>query len=210
MPGLIEAIASTVIFLFSAGSQPLPIGTGFLIGFPVPSQEGNYIPLVVTARHVLGSHRSVLARFSTEEGLTTKMVEYDIAALRASNDYWEHPTDNGVDIAVFRSLHHIGTDYKTIPIELIATKSIFQNEEIQQTDRIMIPSLLINFMGSAMNYPVFRGGIIASIPTEKVPIKYMSGGVEIVTEQEIILIDATCVQGASGSPIFLWPGLVHV
>ena len=61
-------------------------------------------------------------------------------------------------------------------------------------------------MGSGRNYPVFRNGFIALIPGEKVPMKYPVGKREIVTKQEIIMIDATSIPGASGSPIFLWPG----
>ena len=83
---------------------------------------------------------------------------------------------------------------------------MFDSIKIQQTDRIIFPSLLINFMGSSMNYPVFRDGIIALIPEEKVPLEYKVGRKLIKTKQRMILVDATSVQGASGSPIFLWPG----
>ena len=61
-------------------------------------------------------------------------------------------------------------------------------------------------MGSAQNYPVIRDGSIALIPEEKVPMKYKVGSREIVTKQEVILVDATSIPGASGSPIFLCPG----
>ncbi len=206
MNGIMEFIASTVIFLFSAGSNPQPIGTGFIIGYPIPEKEGQVIPLVVTARHVLGDQNKVLARFSTQEGSSTTFVSYDIESMKKNNDYWEYPGDDGVDIVVFRSLHFKETKYNLFPINLIATKKTFEENTIRQTDRVIFPSLLINFMGSAQNYPVIRDGSIALIPGEKVPMRYKVGSRVIVTTQEVILVDATSIPGASGSPIFLWPG----
>lgn len=206
MNGIMEFIASTVIFLFSAGNNPQPIGTGFIIGYPFQDKKGSIIPLVVTAKHVLGDHKKVLARFSTQEGSSTAFVQYDIDTMKKDNDYWEYPGDDGVDIVVFRSLHFEGTKYQPFPIDLIATKKTFEENAIRQTDRVIFPSLLINFMGSAQNYPVIRDGSIALIPREKVPMEYKVGSREIVTKQEVILVDATSIPGASGSPIFLWPG----
>lgn len=206
MPDIMDVIASTVVFLFSVGQNPQPIGTGFIVGYPMPNKEKAFIPLVVTAKHVIGKHQRILGRFSTQEGASTAFVQYDIASLKKSNDYWEYPDDDGVDIAVFRSLHYEGTKYEVFPVDLIAKKAKFEEEKIRQTDRIIFPSLLINFIGSSMNYPVFRDGTIALIPKEKVPMRYKVGNKEIVTQQEVILVDATSVPGASGSPIFLWPG----
>ena len=206
MNGIMEIIASTVIFLFSAGNNPQPIGTGFVIGYPLLDKEGSVIPLVVTAKHVLGDHKKVLARFSTQEGSSTAFVQYDIEIMKKDNDYWEYSGDDGVDIVVFRSPHFEGTKYQPFPIDLIATKKTFEENAIRQTDRVIFPSLLINFMGSAQNYPVIRDGSIALIPEEKVPMKYKVGSREIVTKQEVILVDATSIPGASGSPVFLWPG----
>lgn len=206
MNDIMGFIASTVIFLFSAGNNPQPIGTGFIVGYPYPGKDGSVIPLVVTARHVLGDHKKVLARFSTQEGSSTSFVEYDIELMKKANDYWEYPNDSGVDVVVFRSLHFEGTKYAPFPLDLIATKETFKENAIRQTDRVIFPSLLINFMGSAQNYPVIRDGSIALLPEEKVPMKYDVGSKEIITKQEIILVDATSIPGASGSPIFLWPG----
>jgi hypothetical protein len=206
MNGIMEVIASTVIFLFSAGNNPQPIGTGFIVGYPMPDKEGKVIPLVVTAKHVIGDHRLVLARFSTQEGGSTAFVQYDMDAMKKSNDYWEYPGDDGVDIVVFRSPHFEITKYTPFPVDMIATKKMFEDDAIRQTDRVIFPSLLVNFLGSAKNYPVIRDGSIALIPSEKVPMKYKVGSREIITEQEVILVDATSIPGASGSPVFLWPG----
>jgi hypothetical protein len=167
--------------------------------------EGKYVPLVVTAKHVIGALNKVYGRYTPKDGKTPAIVEYDLAAFRESGDLWEH-SDPGVDIVVFRTPHFEQTKYEPIPLELIASKEDFAKNQIQSTDRVIWPGLLVNFMGSERNYPVIRNGTIALIPDEPVPITYDKGGKKVETRQELILVDGTAVPGASGSPVFLWPG----
>jgi len=163
------------------------------------------VPLVVTAKHVVADNAQLLGRFSTQAGTSTAFVLYDIQVLRQAGDYWEH-SDDGVDIAVFRSQHHVETKYAVLPRDLIATRDTLRDEDIAQGDRIIFPALLVNFVGSARNYPVLRNGVIALLPDERVPMQYSIGAKIIQTQQEVLLLDATSIPGASGAPIFLWPG----
>ena len=130
-------LGSTVIFLFAMGQGgQVPIGTAFIVGYPVPGAQDQFVPLVVTAKHVIGDNKKVFARFSTQSGKEPGMVEYDLDALRHSGDYWESK-DPGVDIVVFRSLHFQETKYEPIPLELVASKADFKATEIQTTDRVI-------------------------------------------------------------------------
>lgn len=201
-----STLASAVIFLFAQNQYgQVPIGTAFIVGYPVPGQANQFVPLVVTAKHVIGTTSKVIGRFSTQEGKTPATVEYDLAALRRGCDYWEH-SDPGVDIAVFRTPHYTEAKYEAIPYELIASRQDFKAAQIQTTDRVVLPGLLVNFMGLARNYPIIRGGTIALMPEEPIPMRYAVGSKMLETRQEAILIDATAIQGHSGSPVFLWPG----
>jgi hypothetical protein len=204
VPDIISTLSSTVVFLL-AGTPHEPIGTAFIVGYPHPTIENASIPLVVTARHVTAGRDHILGRYSTVGGKSTSLVKYNLSELKSSNDYWEHP-DQGVDMAVFRTPHFEVTKYTPLPLDLIPTKETFKSEDVKQTDRIIFPSLLVNFMGSERNYPVVRDGTIALIPEEKVPLSCEAGNTIVQTEQEVIFIDAISVPGASGSPIFLWPG----
>ena len=204
MPKRVAALSDTVIFLF-AGEPAQPVGTAFIVGYPVPRLDNATVPLVVTAKHVAADHKKLFGRFSTTEGKTTAVLEYDITRLKADGDYWEHP-DEGVDIVVFRSMHPHEAKYEAIPLRFVATRETFQQEDIGQADRIVFPALLVNFLGSARNYPVLRDGAIALVPDEKVPLRFNVGSRVISSEQELILLDATSIPGASGSPVFLWPG----
>lgn len=209
-PGVLwvaSLLASTVIFLFALnGGTEVPIGTAFIVGYPVPGHADQYAPMVVTARHVIGDHKVVLGRFNTQDGSSTAAVTYDIEAMRAAGDYWEH-ADDGVDIAVFRTQHFATTAFELFPFDLIASKEDFTRQQIQATDRVIYPSLLVNFMGQARNYPITRSGSIALIPDEPVPIQYRSGARTVQTYQEVVLLDSTAVAGHSGSPVFLSPAV---
>lgn len=161
--------------------------------------------MVVTAKHVVGDYERIVGRFTAKSGAIPVGVSYDLKSLRLQGDLWEH-SDEGVDLLVFRTRHFKELEYEPFPMELIASKKTCTDEDVKATDRVIFPSLLVNFMGTARNYPVTRDGSIALIPDEVVPLEYDVGTKRIRTKQEVILIDATAVPGASGSPIFLWPG----
>lgn len=197
-------IASTVIFLFEEHAE-VPIGTAFIIEYPVPGRQGLRVPLVVTAKHVLGDREAVTARFTSKSGTEPIFAGYPLRIFRRQADLWEHP-DEGVDLVVFRTPHLDETVYVPIPFEAIASRQTYVEEDINATDRVIFPCLLSNFMGTTRNYPVIRDGSIALVPEEPVPIEIEIGPRKIPTDQEVILIDATSIPGASGSPIFLWPG----
>lgn len=202
--GIVENLGASVLFLFPEASG-YPIGTAFAVGYPIPDSANTFIPLLATAKHVLGELDRVVARFSMKESQHPGHVLYDLKQARQAGDLWEHP-DHGVDLVLFRTLHIPNSDYRVIDPSLVATREIFQREQIAVTDRVVIPSLLWNFMGATRNFPVFRRGDIALIPIERVPLAYMVGSEQITTEQEVIFVDAIATQGASGSPVFLWPG----
>ncbi len=204
LTSMMTAIASTVIFLFTAAGD-FTIGTAFVLGYPVPGKPGSYVPLIVTAKHVIGDRKEIIGRFSPKNGKVPVRVTYNLEGLRRAGDLWEHPSD-GVDIVIFRTPHFGTTDYTVISIADIASKQTFEDEDIKVTDRVIFPSLLVNFMGSSRNYPITRNGHIALIPEEPVPLKYDVGSRTIQTQQEVLFIDGTSVPGASGSPVFLWPG----
>jgi hypothetical protein len=205
MVGTLKVLASAVIFLFPEDSQ-IPIGTAFIVGYPSPARQGMVVPLVVTAKHVVGDRERIVGRFTKKSGGIPAGIPYDLAELRSKGDVWEHP-DEGVDLLVFRTPHFKETEYEVIPMSHIASKKTYVEENIQPTDRIIFPCLLVNFMGTFRNYPVIRDGSIALVPEEPVPLFYDTGTRRIKTEQQVLLIDATAMPGASGSPIFLGPGV---
>ena len=167
MEEFVRNIASSVIFLFDEDGED-PIGTAFIIEYPVPGKSGLRVPLVVTAKHVLGDREVVTGRFSTKSGIVPVHVEYPLADFRRQGDVWEHP-DEGVDLVIFKTPHLDETVYVPIPVEAIASRETYAEEDVKATDRVIFPCLLTKFMGTTRNYPVIRDGSIALIPDEPVP-----------------------------------------
>lgn len=200
---MFSVLAKTVVFLF-AGSPPMPIGTGFVVGYPHPTVPGAVVPIVVTAKHVVAGQAKVLGRFSAKGGHGTGFIEYDLVRLRSEKDYWEHP-DPGVDIVAFRTIHSDQADYEFLPLDLVATPENLKAEDVAPTDRVLFPGLLVQFFGSTQNYPVMRDGSVALLPGEPIPLKIQMAGQIIETSQPLLLLNAISVQGASGSPVFLSP-----
>lgn len=197
-----QQIKECVLFLFD--TETGTVGTGFLIGCSHPELNGRHIPYVVTAKHVVDGKSKIIGRYSHKVGAIVQ-VEYDLDRAKRMNDYWEHP-DPGVDIVVFRTLSYNDALMRTIPQDLIASKDIYQMEDIKETDRVLFPGLLVNFMGESGNYPVTRSGNIALIPKESVPLKIPYGETIVDTRQDVFFVDGTVLPGSSGSPVFLYPG----
>jgi len=161
----------TVIFLFAEDGRS-PIGTAFIVGYPSARSEGMVVPLVVTAKHVVGDREKIVGRFTRKSGGSPAGITYDLVGLRRSGDLWEHP-DEGVDLLVFRTMHFAEADYEVVNMSSIASQRTYLEERIQPTDRVIFPSLLVNFMGTSRNFPVVRDGSIALVSDEPVPLNTM-------------------------------------
>ena len=211
---LSSILAKTVIFLYEdRGMKDSShvyvgdiLGTAFIVGIPFPNNPQRSIPFIVTAKHVIADRKSVLGRYNTKIGNAPFYITYNLDSLKKKNDYWEYPDDKGVDIVVFRTLVYENVDFESIPINIIATKEIFKNEQIDGGDRLVIPCLMANYPGVTKNYPIFRDGSIALISEEPVEFNWKLGTQEIKTSQPIIFVNSTLNEGFSGAPVFLWPG----
>ena len=212
---LSKMLTQTIIFLYEDKTPPNSekivegniLGTAFIIGIPVTGDKIQTIPFIVTAKHVIANQHKILGRYSMRAGSETVFVQYDLEALRASNDLWENKKDEGVDIVVFRSPFFPDTNTRVIPIDFIATKEIYESEYIDVADRIIIPCLLGPYPGVTQNYPIFRDGSIALITEEPIEFSWPLGEKMIKTRQRVIFINTTINEGFSGAPVFLWPGV---
>ena len=183
--------------LYSESNEPL--GTAFVVGYPVASDNTKSIPLIVTAKHVLSGQRKIIAKFKAKQSSKAKTVAigYDLDVLKRQGDFWEHD-DSTVDLVVFRTLVPDQSDFQTIPVGLVASQKAYEEADIKETDRVVFPSMLVGLRDLSRDYPVIRDGTIALIPEE--PISWQGH------KSELVLINAAANQGSSGSPVFLWPG----
>lgn len=71
-PSLSSILTQTIVFIYEDKTPPgspnnVPgrvLGTAFIVGIPLPGHPDQFIPFVVTARHVLADRMTVLVRFT--------------------------------------------------------------------------------------------------------------------------------------------------
>jgi hypothetical protein len=201
-----DTVAPSIVYLYDESATGEPknlLGTAFLVGVPAKT-PGQYVPVVVTARHVLGDRAKVLGRFNAEKGGAPRYAEYDVAALKQSGDYWEHP-DAGVDVVAFRTPIFDGIASSLTPLDSVASREDFDRLGVDVTDKVVLPSLMQAVPGATHNTPIFRDGSIAMLAGDPIPLKFSAGSREVKTQQALILINSTVNEGYSGAPMFLWP-----
>jgi hypothetical protein len=214
-PSLSSLLTQAVVFIYEdktpANSQNLVpgrvLGTAFIIGIPLPGRPEKSIPFIVTAKHVVSGESKILVRFTLKSGNEPGFAQYDLEGLRKNNDLWEYPNDEGVDLMVFRTPVYDSIKFLMFPIDLIASMETFTKEDINVSDRVMIPCLMPNFPGITQNYPIFRDGTIALVTEEPISFTWKLGTRVIKTSQRVIFINSVVNEGFSGAPVFLWPGM---
>lgn len=213
-PPLSNLLSQTVVFIYedktpanSPNLIPGPVlGTAFIIGIPMPGHPEQSIPFIATAKHVVAGRLKILVRFTLKSGGEPGFAQYDLQELRSRNDLWE-PTDEGVDLVVFRTLAYPAVKFLMFPIELIASKETFAKEMINVSDRVVIPCLMEKFPGVSQNYPIFRDGTIALITDEPISFTWNLGTRPIQTSQTLVFVNSILNEGFSGAPVLFWPGV---
>lgn len=214
-PSLSSLLTQSVVFIYqdrtpANSSNIVPgkiLGTAFIIGIPQPGRPGRSFPFIVTAKHVVTGESKILVRFTLKSGNEPGFAQYDLEKLRGDSDLFEYPNDKGVDLIVFRTPVYASVKFLMFPIDLIALQETFTKEDINVSDRVIIPCLMANFPGITQNYPIFRDGTIALITEEPISYTWKLGTREIETSQRVIFINSLLNEGFSGAPVFLWPGL---
>jgi len=110
--------------------------------------------------------------------------------------WFNHPTDDSVDVAVIPFASGIIGQYdiQDIPISMFATDDKIVEYDIGVGDEVFIVGLFTRFMGHSLISPIVRTGNIAMMPKEKI-----SNGTE---EIDAYLAEGRSIGGLSGSPAF--------
>jgi hypothetical protein len=202
-----DTLNTAIVFLYE-DRRPIErarlLGTAFVVGVPAPGKSGQFVPIVVTARHVIAERARIVGRYTSASDSGPVYVEYDMALLRAGGDLWEH-SDEGVDIVAFRTPVFDSVKTSVIPVDSIASREVFERENIDVMDRVMLPCLMEAFTGATRNYPIFRDGSVAMLADEQMPLEWFLGTRRVSTRQRLMLINSTVNEGFSGAPVFLLP-----
>lgn len=169
-------------------------GTAFFISVPDGTQSSGQRICLVTARHVgenLNAKKFTIRQNTTKGGSEWIEVEANVT-------WWFHPDDTAADVALlsFSIPPHSDLKAKIIPSSMFATDDDFASGKIGLGSEVSIVGLFTQMAGTTRNFPIVRSGNIAMLPTERVET-------ERYGPADLHLIDATSVNGLSGSPVFV-------
>jgi len=167
------------------------VGTVFWIGNDKIPRQPIYL---VTARHVIDGIRSLgLDKVHLRVNLTNGTSTWYPTNLR---DWFSHPVDDSIDVAVHPDLLPPGLDHQVFPMSECVTPELLAEKEVGVGDEVFIVGLFRHHKGEAKNIPIVRMGNLATLGEERIEVPKFG-------KIDAHLIEARSIGGLSGSPVFL-------
>jgi hypothetical protein len=166
-------------------------GTAFAFGMTASPPFRYNKSYFVTAKHVVVK----TAKLSMDGKVTIRINKRGsgtVALSTSPQEWFFHPTDDTVDVAVLPLPSIAPFHLRHIPDSIAATSEIMEREGIGIGDEVFITGLFVNHVGIERNIPILRTGNIAMMAKEP-----------LVDGEEAILIEARSIGGLSGSPVFV-------
>jgi hypothetical protein len=110
-------------------------------------------------------------------------------------EWFYHPTDPDVDIAVTGFVPEPESDIVAIPFESLLTPEKIKTLDIGVGDEVFFPGLFWYAPGNRKNTPIMRMGNLAMFPVDPIVVEHGT--------MEAYLIEARSIGGISGSPVFV-------
>jgi hypothetical protein len=204
IPDEIRKTVGFVAYHNKATEQITPVGSCFFLGHdPKDGQKTSKKMYAVTARHVIDQLRDKGVEQTILRLNPTLPSDTNFIGLIAPiNDWYVHPTDRSIDVAIFEMGVPKGADHLVIPISMCATKDVFKRHEIDLGDEVIISGLFQHHFGTRRNIPIIRVGNLAALNEEKIATNSFG-------EIDAYLIEVRSIGGLSGSPAFLNLGTVR-
>jgi len=176
-------------------STDVKTGTGFFFNFPTDSHE--YVPVLITNKHVIEGTERLGFLIHTAANREAKAPTANAEIDSIPSDWILHP-DPKIDLCglvvgpVLNSMNPLIPFFRSLDPGLIRS-----DEELQALDaveQILMVGYPNGLWDSTNNFPLLRRGITASHPA----VDFNVDGVATT------VIDMACFPGSSGSPVFIY------
>lgn len=203
------------------------VGTGFVIFVPIPELGKNASGhergclFLVTAKHMIrqvtpdhkpGPYaKNLTVMFNNiaphgPSGQLRDQADVDIIDSRGDLRWFVDGSDPIADVALQgASIDPNIVEFKSIQQDWFATKSVIEEEHVNENDEVLFAGLFTGFISSHKNYPVVRRGHLALWPGEDIPLDSDRPNYKT----QIYMAEVTSFGGNSGSPVFLRLGGVR-
>lgn len=173
-------------------------GTGYFFRFRINKELNTHIPVVITNKHVIKNAYEGRIIFSKadEEGNPDDKNHFGLFLNNFEQMWKMHPSDDvdlcAMPIAPFLNQAEMANHklfYRSLDTTLIPTQE--QLDDLSAMEDIVMVGYPNGIWDSINNKPIFRKGVTATHPN----LDYNG--------KKEFMIDAACIPGSSGSPVFL-------
>lgn len=183
------------IIVLDENKHPVGTGTGFLATLCDDGVE--YIPVLVTNRHVLEAGPYIIVPFTESDEDGSPLIGHTVNITLSTASSIFHPNLD-VDLAIIPIQRYFdlakASGHKPfvvlLPSKLIPSKSTW--ESFDAIESITTPGYPKGLRDGVNNFPIVRQGITATPP------RYDFMG------DPCFLVDMPCFEGCSGSPVFIY------
>ncbi len=190
--------SSVIAFIYSSSAEgQRPLGTGFFVSIPLPTDTSKSLVFLATAKHVLLNpdstfRKDIHVRLNTHD--SSRFIYCPLTSFGKSKNLFISK-DSTVDIALFiwPGAKMGDYDFKFLSPETMINRENFKN--IQVGNEILFTGLFTPYLGERKNYPIMRFGHIALVTNERINF--------VGFKRELILIESFTFGGNSGSPVFI-------
>lgn len=190
-----EALRKCVAFIGCpiVGGEFRIAGSVFFYGKAGPDNQTNPT-FLVTAEHVIRGMREkgavkVAVRFNTRRGT----MKYHVSDI---DDWFKHPTDTSVDLAILECGVPLVADHLVIPSDLRVTPAPAEQSTLELGSAVLVAGLFVQHSGSERNIPIVRVGSLACLTEEKVDLN-------VYGNSDAYLVEMHSTGGISGSPVLV-------
>lgn len=179
-------------------------GTGFFMRFLDNTETGQHIPVIITNKHVVNDIKHGIAVegkvLFTKSDENTMPINEEHFGFVFSNfgNLWEYHTDPDIDLCAMPIAPYVKKAeeqnerlfYVALPSNIIPNEN--QLHDFFEVEDILMVGYPNGLWDYKNNKPIFRKGITAT----NVNTDYCG--------RKEFLIDAACIPGSSGSPVFIY------
>ena len=173
-------------------------GTGYLFKFRVDTESDTHIPVVITNKHVIRNAYEGRIIFSKADknGNPDDRNHFGLFSTGFEQMWRMHP-ENDVDLCAMpiapflkqAEAYNHKLFYIALDTSLIPTRE--QLDDLSALEEIVMVGYPNGIWDSINNKPIFRKGVTATHPNQN------------YNGKKEFMIDAACIPGSSGSPVFL-------
>jgi hypothetical protein len=169
-------------------------GTGFFVQIPSQNFSDLRFVYIVTAKHVASDlkNKETYILVNNRSGGVSQLTHI-------GQQWWLHPNDPSVDIAVLQVGFQDGIDVLAIKVSDFVTDEAINAGKVVLGDEVFMTGLFSPAPGTKRNMPIVRHGNIAMFPEGQIQTE--------LGFADVYLVEARSIGGLSGSPVFVRPPL---